>query len=128
MKTLIKQQIIIVLSFLILFQSCATYYKNSFPQALEKVSHKNKEVEIVTTKGEKLKYQNIIVYNSNSYYGITKTKTSIDTIPIHITTIKELKLKNRTVLNILEFIGIVALIGVALVVWVDSGFDFEYDD
>jgi hypothetical protein len=128
MKTIIKQQIIIiVLFFLIVFQSCATYYKNSFPQALEKVSNKDRAVEILTTKGEKLKYRNIVVSN-DEYYGITKKKTSTDTIPINISTIKEMKIKNSTVLNILEFIGKVMIAGIVLYVWVDSGFDFNYEN
>jgi hypothetical protein len=128
MKALKSQIKCITIAVLLLFQSCATYYKNSFPQALEKVSNKDKAVEILTIKGEKMKYKKIIIYNNNSYYGITKNNLSNDTIPINITTIKELKLKNRTVLNILEYIGIAALLGVVLVVWVDSGFDFKYDD
>ncbi len=75
-----------------------------------------------------MKYKNIIVYNSTSYNWITKSKVSNDTIPINIITIKELKLKNNRVINVLTMIIAVVLLGGMLVVGVINEFDNEFDD
>ena len=117
----------IFLSVLLLFQSCATNYTNSFSQALYIASNKHKAIEISTTKREKLKFQSVVV-SDDSFYGIKKNSLPTDFVPINIASIKAVKLKDRTALNVLEWVGIYVLTLTLVVAWIASGFDWNFDD
>jgi hypothetical protein len=103
----------VVLMCLIFFQSCRVYHKKNV--SLEEAMVGQKRVKIKTNDGKKLKYKSIVL-DSSQYYGVKVVKgISVRTL-IDPSTIKWLRLHNKTMSIIYGvIIGFaIALVGSAI--------------
>ncbi len=109
--TTIKNQIrivSIVLTCLILFQSCRVYHKENV--SLSKAVTEQRRVRLMTKDGKKLKFKRIIL-NGNQYYGVKSLKSDAPHTLIQPNGIKSLRLHNETMSIIFGIItGVVAVI------------------
>lgn len=114
----------IILSALILMQSCRVYHKNSV--SLEKAVQSKKRIKIKSTKNKTLKYT-YIIYQDGDFYGIESNKNSrrYKKVLLNEDEIKTVRLHNKSLSIILGILWPLAtLIGfVALAVSSWSGPD-----
>lgn len=124
MKTLKKQirSIALILSLLILFQSCKTYYANSV--SLEKAVKHGKSANIIYSNDSinPLDFDKIVKIDT-VYYGIKKYRGELVKIPIELENTQKIY-KNPSAFTII--LGTVFLVGIF---WgidkLDLGFLFE---
>jgi len=128
MKSARKQirLISVILTSLILFQSCRVYNKEHV--TLDKAVEEGKRVKILTKKGIKLKFKKI-VHSDGVYYGIKRVKGNEELNPIDPNSVESIRLHNKT-MSIIYGTGIGLLIsGVVLSVifittWDGPNLDF----
>ena len=91
MKTLKKWFKIIALFFtaLILFQSCATY---KTPTTLSQAAEQQKEVKIITSTDDAIKYK-YIVYEDGLFYGVKGPQWEEEKFPINAEEVYDVLLK-----------------------------------
>ncbi|MEM6717909.1 MAG: hypothetical protein AAF611_01205 [Bacteroidota bacterium] len=91
MKSVLKHSKIGAMIFIVmlLFQSCTIYMKA--PSTLEQAVESKRRAKVYLKSGAKVSYKRIIQQGDN-YYGIIKK----DTLQINPSTIKLIRLKNRT--------------------------------
>ena len=119
MKTVKKQfrLISLLLTLLILFQSCRVYHRDSV--SLNQAVKEEKRVKIKTVDNKTLKFKKII-YDDGEYYGI-KPSTFMDTIykiPLDQNKLQSIRLHNKT-WSIIYGVGIsivIIIIGVLMIV------------
>lgn len=119
MKTLKKWFKIIALFFtaLILFQSCATY---KTPTTLAQAAEQQKEVKIITSTDDAIKYK-YIVYEDGLFYGV---KVDYDTrehvkFPINTDEVYEVLLKTGG-LPTWAWIVIAGVVVIGVVFWISA--------
>ena len=118
------KQVALILSMLILFQGCTIY--KSTPVSIDEASRMDNPVSLITTSNDKLKYDRIIKENG-SYYSVKKERTADVIAPIDALQIKEVKVKNDTASQLINFgsgvIGIgIVLVGVlGIIIWSNGG-------
>jgi hypothetical protein len=83
----------VILTSLILFQSCRVYHKEHV--TLDKAVEEGKRVKIITKNGTKLKFKKI-VHSDGFYYGIKRVKGNDELNPIDPNSIESLRLHNKT--------------------------------
>jgi len=133
MKTLKKQiqSMALILSILILFQSCKATHHDAFHSVLLKAIEKNKRVKIVTKDSLVLEYRNVI-FEEESFIGVQKVKRAIIKTPIDMENINALQTENKVMKGILTTTAgvIVGVIVIGLLVGyvyleIKYGFDEE---
>jgi hypothetical protein len=119
MKVLKKWFKIIALFFtaLILFQSCATY---KTPTTLAQAAEQQKEVKIITSTDDAIKYK-YIVYEDGQFYGV---KVDYDTrenvkFPINTDEVYEVLLKTGG-LPTWAWIVIAGVVVIGVVLWISA--------
>lgn len=124
MKTLKKQAklIALIISVLMLFQSCKVYHSDSV--SLQQASQEFKRTKIQTYNNEVLKFRGI-KSEDTQYYGVKKVKGEIVNIPLDENYIKSVKLENKTMSIILTIALPIGIIVVAALVFQDS---FKWKD
>jgi len=101
----------LMLSILLMFQSCVTVYKSG-SLTLEEANDRHIKTKVVTKSGEKLKFKNI-EFKNGVYYGVKKKKRQIINIPLDQDAISVIKIKDRTlstIVNIPLVIGYVSIV------------------
>lgn len=92
----------VVLTCLMLFQSCRVYQRKQV--SLDKAVAEKKRVKIKTRDGKKLKFKKIVL-DGNAYYGLKKVKGKEVRIPLKTNSLKSIRLHNKT-LSIIYSTGI----------------------
>lgn len=110
----------LMLSILILFQSCVTVYKSG-SITLEEANDRHIKTKVVTKSGEKLKFKNI-EFKNGIYYGIKKKKRQIIRILLDQEAISEIKIKNRTLSTIVN----IPLVWVYVVIVGTLAYTYQY--
>lgn len=100
----------VILTSLILFQSCRVYHKEHV--TLDKAVEEGKRVKIMAKNGIKLKFKKI-VHSNGFYYGIKRVKRNDELNPIDPNSIKSVQLHNKT-MSIIYGTGIGFLISGAV--------------
>ncbi|WP_242202290.1 hypothetical protein [Aestuariivivens insulae] len=119
MKT-IKQQTclsVILLSILILFQSCTVYRSKS--STLEQVSNTAIKSKVETHNGVSIKFKYIVVENGN-YYGVRKVKGKMEKMKLSEDYIKSVKQKDKTMSTVLTIALPVAIIAAVGLIFQDA--------
>ena len=91
----------LMMSMLLMFQSCVTVYKSG-SLTLAEANDKHIKTKVVTKSGEKLKFKSI-EFKNGIYYGVKKKKRQTIKIPLNQEDISEIKIKARalsTIVNI----------------------------
>ena len=119
--------IALIMSLIMLFQSCKAYYNDSV--TLHQASQEFKRTKIQNKDNVILKFRGIKM-EDNQYYGVNKVKGDMIKIPIDENFIKSVKLENETMSTILTIalpvtivIGALAIIASSLSDW---GPSFNY--
>ena len=87
------QPIGLALIALVLFQGCRVYSKEH--TTLDKAVDTRKRVKMITSNGQKLKYQKIVLDNG-SYYGVQNVKGKDVRMRIEPASVESLHLHNKT--------------------------------
>jgi len=109
----------IVLTALLLFQSCRVYKK--VPVTINEAVTSEKRIKIKTLDGNKLKFKRVVIVDGN-YYGIKKVNGKLEKIPIDLNTIDTVR-EHNTTLSIIYGVTIAATIalyisyGIVLTAW-----------
>ena len=129
MKTLkiYLKPIACLLTFLILFQSCAVYQKT--PVSLEQASKQDVRAKIKTKTNESFLVLKII-YEDDKYYGLQRVNGEKIRITLHADDINSIRLHDKTLSTVLSIgmpLGIVlGVIGVGLALNKPS-YNFNFD-
>lgn len=103
------RSISLILTTMVLFQSCRVYYKENV--SLDKAVAEAKRVKLKTKDGQKLKFKRI-VKDSNQYYGLKKFKRKNTYTLIDPSSIESLRLHNKT-MSIIYGTGIGFIVALA---------------
>lgn len=91
----------ILLSALILFQSCITIYKSQ-STSLEEAVKLAAKTKIIYNNGKKEKYKNIVLLNQE-YYGVKRNEKT-NQFPLNKGTISKIKTKDRALSKIANIV------------------------
>lgn len=83
----------LVLTILIVFQSCRVYKKN--PITIDEAVKSERRIKIKTLDNNKFKFKRVIIEESN-YYGIKRVNGDLEKVPIMLNTIDNIRVHNKT--------------------------------
>ena len=109
--------IALVLTALLLFQSCVVYHKT--PTTLEKASQERIKTKVINANGETAKYK-YITYEDGQFYGINKDfdeRGKLVKTPLSEQELEKILIKNKSASNWVTIASIVVSLGaIALIV------------
>ena len=109
----------IILSLMLLLQSCGVYYKN--PISLDEAARQEGKVKTRTVEGKKIKYKKII-QTDGQFYGTKRISGDLVQYPLSPEEISTVRLKNKSASTWVTVSSIVVPVGALIILLATADF------